>query len=206
MSAGQRDTSQKRESIIAAAMEEFRGRGYEGVSMDRIAEVAGASKRTVYNHFPSKDELFQAVVDRFASQMHSLKLISYDPKRSLEEQLSEFADAELAVVEDPAWMGFIKVLLVVFMRDPELARKAMSRHMGGEDPMTAWMREADLDGRLAIEDPGLAARVFSAMLSGAFTWPAVYQGYLDARALPALKKELIETFLGRYRPFPPRSP
>ena len=26
--------------------------------MDRIAAAAGVSKRTVYNHFPSKDELF----------------------------------------------------------------------------------------------------------------------------------------------------
>jgi TetR/AcrR family transcriptional regulator, regulator of autoinduction and epiphytic fitness len=198
MSAGQRDTSQKRESIIAAAMEEFRDKGYEGGSMDRIAQIAAASKRTVYNHFPSKDELFQAVIDRFASQMHSLKQIRYQSERSLEEQLSEFADAELAVVEDPAWMGFIKVLLAVFMRDPALARKAMSAHMGGEDPMTAWMREAARDGRLAIEDPSLAARVFSAMLSGAFTWPAVYQGYLDTQAVPALKRELIATFLCRY--------
>jgi TetR/AcrR family transcriptional regulator of autoinduction and epiphytic fitness len=199
MNAGQRDTGQKRESIIAAAMEEFRDRGYDGGSMDRIAEIAGASKRTVYNHFPSKGELFQAVIDRFASQLHSLKLIRYDAARSLEEQLSEFADAELAVVEDPSWMGFIKVLLTVFMRDPELARKAVSRHNAGENPMTAWMREAARDGRLAIEDPSLAARVFSAMLSGAFTWPAVYMGYLDTEVLPALKRELIETFLCRYR-------
>jgi TetR/AcrR family transcriptional regulator of autoinduction and epiphytic fitness len=197
--AGHRDTSKKRQSIIAAAMQEFRDKGYEGGSMDRIAEIAGASKRTVYNHFPSKDELFQAVIDRFEAQMRSLKLIRYDAARTLEEQLSEFADAEMAVVEDPAWMGLIKVLLTVFMRDPALARKAVSKHMAGEDSMTAWMREAAQDGRLAIEDPALAARIFSAMLSGAFTWPAVYQGYLDTRAIPALKRELIETFLGRYR-------
>jgi TetR/AcrR family transcriptional regulator of autoinduction and epiphytic fitness len=167
--------------------------------MDRIAEIAGASKRTVYNHFPSKNELFQAVIDRFGAKMQSLKHIRYDSARSLEVQLSEFADAELAVVEDPAWMGFIKVLLAVFMRDPALARKTMSRHMAGEDSMTAWIREAAQDGRLVVDDPALAARVFSAMLSGAFTWPAVYQGYLDTRAIPALKRELIETFLGRYR-------
>jgi TetR/AcrR family transcriptional regulator of autoinduction and epiphytic fitness len=197
--ARQRDTSQKRQSIIAAAMEEFRDKGYDGSSMDRIAEIAGASKRTVYNHFPSKDELFRAVIDRFGDQLRSLKLIRYDPARSVEEQLSEFADAELAVVEDPAWMGFIKVLLSVFMRDPALARESVSRHMAGEDPMTAWMREAAQDGRLAIDNPALAARIFSAMLSGAFTWPAVYQGYLDTQALPAIKRELIETFLGRYR-------
>jgi TetR/AcrR family transcriptional regulator of autoinduction and epiphytic fitness len=196
---GHRDTSQKRQSIIAAAMEEFRERGYDGGSMDRIAELAGASKRTVYNHFPSKDELFQAVIDSFGTEMQARKLIRYDAARGLEEQLSDFADAELAVAVDPVWMGLIKVLLTVFMRDPELARKAVSRHQAGEDSMTVWMREAARDGRLAIDDPALAARVFSAMLSGAFTWPAVYQGYLDRQGLPALKRELIETFLGRYR-------
>jgi hypothetical protein len=37
------------------------------------------------------------------------------------------------------------------------------------------------------------------MLGGAFTWPAVYQGGLDPQGIPALKKELIETFLCRYR-------
>jgi TetR/AcrR family transcriptional regulator, regulator of autoinduction and epiphytic fitness len=197
--AGHRDTSKKRQSIITAAMEEFRDKGYDGSSMDRIAEIAGASKRTVYNHFPSKDELFQAVIERFEAQMHSLKLIRYNAARTLEEQLSDFANAELAVAADPAWMGWIKVLLTVFMRDPSLARKAVSRHTADESSMTTWMRAAAKDGKLAIDDPALAARVFSAMLSGAFTWPAVYQGYLDNRAIPAIKKELIETFLSRYR-------
>ncbi len=196
---GPRDTSRKRESIIVAAMEEFRDRGYEGGSMDRIAELAGASKRTVYNHFPSKDELLQAVIDRFSSEMRSMKLIRYDPGRGLEEQLAKFAEAELAAVKDPTWMGFIKVLLTVFMRNPELAGKAVSKHAASEDSITTWTREAARDGKLAVEDPALAAGVFNAMLSGAITWPAVYQGYLDDEALPALIKELIATFLGRYR-------
>jgi len=194
-----RDTSIKRKSILDAAIRAFRDEGYESASMDRIAESAGASKRTVYNHFPSKDDLFQAVIDQFGQEMHSLKLIPYDAALTLEEQLSGFADAELAVVNDPTWMGFIKVLLTVFIRDPELAKKAMSRHAASEDSLTAWMRAASLDGKLSIEDPALAARVFSAMMGGAFTWPAVYQGGLDPQAVPALKKELIDTFLCRYR-------
>jgi TetR/AcrR family transcriptional regulator of autoinduction and epiphytic fitness len=199
MLGNKRDTSAKRKSILAAAIRAFRDEGYDNASMDRIAESAGASKRTVYNHFPSKDELFQAVIDQFGQEMHSLKLIPFDAARSLEEQLSEFVDAELAVVNDPTWMGFIKVLLTVFIRDPELARKAMSRHARSEDSVTAWMRAAALDGKLSIEDPSMAARVFSAMMGGAFTWPAVYQGGLDPQIIPALKKELVETFLCRYR-------
>lgn len=194
-----RDTSAKRKSILDAAIKVFRDEGYDNASMDQIAELAGASKRTVYNHFPSKDELFQAVIELFGQEMQSLKLIPYDVARTLEEQLAEFADAELAVVNDSTWMGFIKVLLAVFIRAPELAQRAMAGRAAPEDSLTAWMRAAALDGRLSIDDPAMAARVFSAMLGGAFTWPAVYRGGLDPQGIPALKKELIETFLSRYR-------
>jgi TetR/AcrR family transcriptional regulator of autoinduction and epiphytic fitness len=194
-----RDTSAKRKSILDAAIKVFCDEGYDSASMDRIADIAGASKRTVYNHFPSKEELFQAVLDQFGQEMHTLKLIPYDAARTLEEQLSEFADAEIAVVNDPTWMGLIKVLLAVFIRAPELAQKAMSRHATSENSITAWMRSATLDGKLSIEDPVMAARVFSAMMGGAFTWPAVYSGGLNPQIIPALKKELIDTFLSRYR-------
>lgn len=194
-----RDTSAKHKSILDAAAKAFLDEGYDNASMDRIAEIAGASKRTVYNHFPSKEDLFQAVIDQFGQEMYSLKLIIYDAARTLEEQLSEFVDAELAVVNNPTWMGLIKVLLTVFIRSPELAQKAMARHTTSEDSITVWVRAAARDGKLSIEDPSVAASVFTAMLGGAFTWPAIYRGGLDPKIIPALKKEIIDTFLFRYR-------
>ena len=48
-------TDRKREAIIQAAIAEFRDNGFKVTSMDRIAARAEVSKRTVYNHFPSKD-------------------------------------------------------------------------------------------------------------------------------------------------------
>ena len=62
MTAPQRLTDRKREAIIQAAIAEFRTNGFEVTSMDKIAATAGVSKRTVYNHFPSKDELFAAIL------------------------------------------------------------------------------------------------------------------------------------------------
>jgi TetR/AcrR family transcriptional regulator of autoinduction and epiphytic fitness len=43
----------KRGQILDAAVAEFQERGFAGASMDRIAERANVSKRTVYNHFDS---------------------------------------------------------------------------------------------------------------------------------------------------------
>ena len=50
-------TDRKRAAILEAAVAEFRESGYEATSMDRIAASAGVSKRTVYNHFPTRDAL-----------------------------------------------------------------------------------------------------------------------------------------------------
>jgi TetR/AcrR family transcriptional regulator, regulator of autoinduction and epiphytic fitness len=199
MKTNKRDTSQKRESILNAAMQAFSDLGYDKTSMDHIAEIAVTSKRTVYNHFPSKDILFQAVTDKFAKKMHSLKSIRYESARSLEEQLSDFAEAELALVNNPIWMGFMKVLLAIFIRNPEMALKTMAKYKNSEDTLVTWLQAAVQDGKLTIENPQLSARVFWSMLDGAITWPAVYQGFLDPKLIQELKKELIDTFLCRYR-------
>src|SRR5690606_882915 len=63
MTAPQRLTDRKREAIIQAAIAEFRAHGFDITSMDKIAATAGVSKRTVYNHFPSKEELFAEILN-----------------------------------------------------------------------------------------------------------------------------------------------
>ena len=82
-------TSAKRETILGAATAAFRDEGYESTSMDRIAELAVASKRTVYNHFGCKEALFRAVVARLFEESMALKRVAWDPNRSLEEQLTD---------------------------------------------------------------------------------------------------------------------
>lgn len=183
---------------MEAAIQAFQDDGYENTSMDRIAEVAGASKRTVYNHFPSKDALFEAVIDRFLAEVTALKQIPWDPDRSLEEQLGEFADAKVRILSDPAWLGLFKVGLGVFVRDPELARKAAARAEEGGDALATWLRDATADGRLHVQSPDLAARVFWAMVSGALFWPQALEGPMDDEVASVLKAELIRTFLARH--------
>ena len=53
----------KEASIVDAAQRIFLARGYEGASMDAIALEANVSKRTVYNRFASKEDLFAATIE-----------------------------------------------------------------------------------------------------------------------------------------------
>jgi AcrR family transcriptional regulator len=55
------DAQRNRDKILRAARDAFAASGY-GVPLDEIAAMAGVGPGTVYRHFPSKEELFEAVV------------------------------------------------------------------------------------------------------------------------------------------------
>ena len=194
-----RDTSKKRVSILTAATQVFIAEGYDNAGMDRIAEAAGASKRTVYNHFQSKDELFAEVLNQFMNEAFALKQIAYAPQAPLADQLGKFADAKMAVAENPTWLGLMKVTTGVFLRNPQWAREIMAKVVEKEDSLVAWLNAAVADGRLSVADPVLAANAFWAMIGGAFFWPAVFNTPMDENEAVPMKEALIDMFLTKYR-------
>ncbi|MBO6575155.1 MAG: TetR/AcrR family transcriptional regulator [Rhodothermales bacterium] len=194
-----RDTSRKRESILDAALEVFQAEGYANASMDRIAEVAGASKRTVYNHFESKEALFEAVTERFMGEMAAVRAIPYDGSRDLAEQLTAFAAIKERVVLDPAWLGMMKVGLSVAVSDPELLRQSLERAGGGEDHLQRWLLAASDDGRLDVPDAALASELFWSMISGAIVWPQLVYGPMEPALVAVLRDEVIRMFLAGHR-------
>jgi AcrR family transcriptional regulator len=56
--------SARRKQLLAAAQEVFVANGYHAAAMDDIAERAGVSKPVLYQHFPSKLELYLALLDQ----------------------------------------------------------------------------------------------------------------------------------------------
>ena len=61
----QEDTKQK---ILDKALELFSARGYDPVSVDQIARAVGIKAPSLYNHFPSKQAIFDAIVESTAAQ------------------------------------------------------------------------------------------------------------------------------------------
>src|SRR6266404_4151950 len=58
-----RDSSKTRRRLIAAADGLFYGQGIRAVGVDAVAEAAGVTKRTLYCHFASKDDLIAAYLE-----------------------------------------------------------------------------------------------------------------------------------------------
>lgn len=81
---------QKKIGLIAAARAEFAARGFNGSSLRTIAEKAGISTRTLFNHYPDKAALFAACIDH--SSRHIGGIVA--PRRdTLEETLIAYAMA-----------------------------------------------------------------------------------------------------------------
>ena len=187
-----RDTHQKRQDILNGAVKVFIESGYDVSSMDKIAEVAGVSKRTVYNHFQSKESLFQAVVDDFLKHRDDQKPIEYSKTRPLEDQLREFVEAEFYLINDPIRRGLSKFLTSVFVMDIEFGKKVRGQSKPPHEGFIKWLNAAKEDQKLKFESANLAAQIFYGLV----------EGCLDGESLKykdPVENELIATFLCRYK-------
>lgn len=68
---GTRDKEATRQRIVEAAIEVFAEKGYHDAGVDDIVRRSGTSKGAFYFHFPSKEEIFFALVDALAGRMAS---------------------------------------------------------------------------------------------------------------------------------------
>lgn len=193
-----RDTHEKRQTILEGAVKVFIESGYDVSSMDKIAEVAGVSKRTVYNHFQSKESLFQAVVNDFLKQRDQQKPIEYSNSRSLEEQLIEFAEAELYLIDDPIRRGLSKFLTSVFIMDIEFGKKIRGQVKPPHESFINWLNAASEDGKLSFESAQLAAQIFYGLVEGCLTYAALFTDGASLKFKEPVLTELVSTFLCRY--------
>src|SRR6188768_4447773 len=61
--------SARRKQLLAAAQQIFVAQGYHAAAMDETADQAGVSKPVLYQHFPSKLELYLALLDQHTEAM-----------------------------------------------------------------------------------------------------------------------------------------
>ena len=199
-SAPARLTDRKRAAILDAAVAEFRHSGYETTSMDRIAARAGVSKRTVYNHFPSKEALFAQILERlWDSSMDGLDL-AYRGDRPLRPQLLELVQQKLRLLHDDNFIDLARVAIAAAIHSPERAQDMVARMGGREEGLTVWIRAAAADGRLKTDDPLFAAMQMQGLVKGFAFWPQVTLGQppLTAAQQKRVAESAVDMFLAHY--------
>ena len=182
-----RSSEATRTRILDAAYALFRRRGYTRVSMDEIAAATAVTKRTLYYHFRSKDELLAAVLET----QHRLALAAFrtfgDSLGGSPEAIVDTLFRDLAAWADkPRWVGSGFTRLVVELADlpGHPARVIARRHKAMLEAHLA-----ELLARAKVASPRETAREIWLLSEGAISLMLVHRdrSYAAAAALAAKK-------------------
>ena len=200
MTPATRLTDRKRDAIVQAAIVEFRANGFEATSVDKVAARAEVSKRTLYNHFPSKDELFAAILHILWETSASEMARTYDPKRPVRDQLLELLQGKLAMLADDNFLALARVAIAAGLHSPERAQEMVARLGEKDGGLVDWIRAAQKHGALKAGDATQAYKQLESLVKGVAFWPQVAMGQpvLNARARKQLAEATAEMFLSQY--------
>lgn len=179
---GRLPRDERRQQLLAAASEVFVMRGYHAAGMDEISECAGVSKPVLYQHFPSKLDLYVAVlqgyIETLVSSVRQALRSTTDNRQRVRAAVAAFYD-----FVDTEVQGFRLVFESDLMGEPQVQRRV--------DHATEACVDAVFD--LVAQDSGLdpyRARILAVGLVGASQVTARY--WLEAdRPIP--KEDAVDT-------------
>jgi len=193
-------TEIKHEAIIDGAIREFSAKGFRRTSMDSIAKAAQVSKRTVYTHFNSKDELFAFIVKKMFSITAESTKISYNTHIDIKTQLLCFARAEIELAKGQDYRALVRILLAECIYSPELTLGVIAEIYEKEEDLDLFIKDAIADGKLQTVEATYAATQFKGIIKGIAFWPQVMMNAPspDGAISEQLAQDAVMMFLSRY--------
>ena len=151
------DRDARREAILDVAQEVFLEEGFSAASMSTIAARLGGSKATLYNYFKSKDDLFNAYVERRCLWQQD-EVFALKPGEVPAQALLRIARSFLAHVIDDTTLRNFRLIVAEAERTPEISRnfyEAGPRR--GAERLAEFLASLDAAGMLDLEGDPLGA-------------------------------------------------
>lgn len=111
-----------RDALLKAALEIFLNRGFHAARIEDIAQLAGLGKGSVYLHFSTKENLFQAVIDAgIGARLEQAELLASEYAGTATELLATMLHNNLIEFWDSPSSGIYKLVIAESHSFPELA-------------------------------------------------------------------------------------
>ena len=190
----------KREAIIQAATQAFQEFGVNGTSMDKLAELANVSKRTVYNHFSTKEELVMHLVTKQFEDAKLSVTVEYDSSRDLAEQLCELIlqDIEFTVTEEH--LDIARVAIGHFFYEPDKLKDEVAQLKAQETALHRWLKTAKADNKIEFDDLNRVVDEIESLVKGQCFWPQLFkiEDIMSASRKRNVAKNTVALILSRY--------
>ena len=188
-------------SLLDVAAEVFLEQGYEAASMAEIAKRASASKQTFYARFPTKKNLFLAVIDHRTSRLPERFRLLSEQSRPVRLVLLDMARALLSIVLSPENVALSRIVYMEARQFPEAARYLVERGPDrARDDVADYLRKQDRSGLLRVQDPLLASTFFAGLVVGDLFHRALLgmNQHKSKKALEHRAESSVDAFLTIY--------
>ena len=195
----------KRAHILSQARHLFSERGFHGTTIESIARRAGYSKAGLYQFFPSKEALFEAVIHETKFQADLLqKPPGAAEDATLSQALQRIALSYVRMFDDPEQTAMFRIVMSESIRHPEIGEAYHAKGIGFVIDQVAQclasFREAEgLQGINLL----YAARAYVSMFGYAVELKAAPSRKLDEPTNEELVVFLTDWFLHGLLPHPP---
>ncbi|MEM1045878.1 MAG: helix-turn-helix domain-containing protein [Pseudomonadota bacterium] len=178
-----------RDRIIAAAARLFYAEGIRAVSVDAVAERAGITKKTLYYHFRSKDDLVEAylqsrdqpALDAYAAWFERAEGDVAERIRTMFREFAQSADTD-------RWRGcgFLRTIAELANMPGHPAVKAGAAH---KKRFEAWL--TDIFDQNGLQEPASVARRIVILLDGAATVMLIHRDVAYVEVAGDVAAELV---------------
>jgi AcrR family transcriptional regulator len=180
----------KRDQIVAAAVELFLAYGYHGTSIDSIAEALGVSKPFIYYHFKSKTDILSAISHHGAQLTLSAVAEAEEHAGDPAERMTRFCHRLATIVIENG--RYLAVYCNETNNLHATDRKAILKLRDEIDRrISVLVRDGVRAGHFSVDDPLVATRAITGMISFMWTWAH----HLDSNASAVLAKQMTRIAL-----------
>ena len=208
--SGGRPTREEAEArdvrLLDVATRLFMERGFDGTSIDAVAETAGISKPTVYARYRDKRDLFAAVlrgrIGKWLAPVSAAaeaQATETNPK-SIKTTLHELSRHMIAYTLAPEAGALQRIISAQAVQFPELAKLANEEGwLRAVRGVSSILRQSAARGHIKVDDPELAADIFLNLVLGHAKRLALYSIATDPKTAERHRKAAVEFFLSGVR-------
>lgn len=188
---------ERRRQLLGEAVRLFGKLGFEGASIEAVADAAGVRKQTLLYYFPTKDALFDACIEELATRVAAVLEEALDGSDEGFERAENVIRSVFRLAEQ--WPEFPSFVRESARRGPDI----VSRVSGILDPLRkraiVFLEKGMADGVFRRQDPMLLLFTLYTAVVGSITEAGVLRAVAGGDSGPKALKRREEELIGFLR-------
>jgi len=182
----------RRQEILAAAMDLFAKKGFRGTTTRDLATQAEVNEAIIFRHFTNKEELYRAILEHKAGQNREAQIEEFERLASSNDDEKFFQTLGNKFLErHENDSTFLRLLLFSALEGHELSDMFVAS-MTARNPIANHIQKRIDEGTFRKMDPQLAARGFFGMFASFVLWQEIFG---LKKTQPYDRDQVVRTFV-----------